>query len=485
MLATLSNTDHRKFLIYYIGHAIYALYIHPLSRYPGPKLAAISFIPQLFYEIRGQQHSWAKALHDKYGEVVRIGPNALVYRAPRVWKDIYGHKKGGQKTFFKDPQLYTPTPNGKEGVVTVNGTDHSRMRRLVAHAFSDRALREQETLLHSYADLLVQKIHDQVIECKPSKVIDIVRWYNYITFDLIGDLSFGEPFYCLRDDQYHWWVSLMLDAVKVSGYLKIPHFFPFLKPLGKLLIPKRLNERKNAVFQLAVDRVSRRLQRQMERPDFTSYILRHNDDQLGMCRGEIDANAATFVLAGSETTAAMLSGTTYYLLRHPEVYRRLVDEVRGTFKDALDIQLSSIATLPYLNAVLEESMRIYPPVPAMLPRLVPEGGAMINGQYVPEGVSLLNIFVQTDTKMIEPRHQSPYPCTQLSAPPRTSQTPTPSSPSAGSHQPTAASRTRNSKRIISLLCSLSLTVHETVLGSSKSSFPQPYIFDVNLGSDGI
>jgi len=263
----------------------------------------------------------------------------------------------------------------------------------MAHAFSDRALREQESLLHTYADLLVQKIRKQLVECEESKVIDLVRWYNYTTFDLIGDLSFGEPFNCLRDDQYHWWVSLMLDAVKVSGYLKIPYFYPFLKPLGRLLIPKRLIERREAIFQQAVERVSRRLQRQMERPDFTSYILRHKDDELAMSRGELDANAGTFVLAGSETTAATLSGTTYYLLQHPAVYRRLVDEIRGAFKDTLDIQLPSIASLSYLNAVLDESMRIYPPVPAMLPRLVPKGGAMINDQYVPEGVSILPFAV--------------------------------------------------------------------------------------------
>ena len=371
------------------------MYLHPLSHYPGPKLAAISPIPLIIWEIRGKQHSQVKALHDKYGEVIRISPNALVYRTPQVWKDIYGHRKKGQKSFPKDPQLYTPTPNGTEGVVTADEANHSRMRRLMSHAFSDRALREQETLLHAYADLLVQKLHEQVVEGPSSKVVDIVRWYNYVTFDLIGDLSFGEPFHCLRDDHYHWWVSLMLDAVKVSVYLKIPHVFPFLKPLGKVLIPKRLSERKDAVFQLTVDKVSRRLRRQTERPDFTSYILRHSHDGLGMTRDEIDANAATFVLAGSETTAALLSGCTYHLLRTPKVYRRLVDEIRSSFKAASNIQLSSVATLPYLNAVLEESMRIYPPVPAMLPRLVPEGGAMINGQYVPEGVSF---FLYSDSQ---------------------------------------------------------------------------------------
>lgn len=343
-------------------------------------------MPQIINEIRGKQHIWVKALHDKYGEVVRIGPDDLVYRTPQVWKDIYGHKKRGQRVFSKDPQLYTNTPNGKGGLIVANNADHGRMRRLIAHAFSEKALREQETLLHTYADQLIQKLHDQVVKDSPSNVIDIVRWYNYTTFDLIGDLSFGEPFHCLRDDHYHWWVSLMLDAVKVSVYLKIPHFFPFLKPIGKLLIPKRLSERKDAMFQLVVEKVNQRLQRQMERPDFTSYILKHNGDELALTRDEIDANASTFVLAGSETTAATLSGCTYYLLQHPDVYRRLVNEVRSNFEDAMDIQMSSIAKLPYLNAVIAESMRIYPPIPAMLPRLVPEGGAMINDKYVPQGV---------------------------------------------------------------------------------------------------
>lgn len=362
------------------------LFFHPLSGYPGPKCAAVSHLSQIINELRGRQHTWIKALHDKYGEVVRIGPNDLVYSTPEVWKDIYGHKKKCAEQFSKDPQLYTPTPNGTGGLIVVDNSQHSRVRRLISHAFSEQALRKQETLLHTYADHLIERLYELTPKKSPWNVVDIVRWYNYTTFDLIGDLSFGEPFYCLRDDKYHWWVSLMLDAVKVSTYLKIFHFYPFLKPLGKYLVPKRLIERKNAMFQLSVEKVDRRLQIQMERPDFISYMLKHKDTENGMTREELDANASTFILAGSETTASMLSGCTYYLLRNPKIYRRLAEEIRGSFNEALDIQVSSISKLPYLNAVISESMRVYPPVPAMLPRLVPKGGALINGKYVPEDV---------------------------------------------------------------------------------------------------
>lgn len=349
----------------------------------------MSHLPQIANELRGRQHTWIKKLHDKYGEVVRIGPNDLVYRTPEVWKDIYGHKKKCTEQFSKDPQLYTPTPNGTGGLIVADNSQHGRVRRLLSHAFSEQALRKQETLLHTYADYLIERFHEQAVKKSPSNVIDIVRWYNYTTFDLIGDLSFGEPFYCLRDDKYHWWVSLMLDAVKVSTYLKILHFYPYLKPLGKFLVPKRLVERKNAMFRLSVEKVDRRLQIQMERPDFISYMLKHKGSENEMTREELDANASTFILAGSETTASMLSGCTYYILQNSNIYRRLVDEIRGSFNEALDIQVSSISKLSYLNAVISESMRIYPPVPAMLPRLVPKGGAMINQKYVPEDVGFL------------------------------------------------------------------------------------------------
>lgn len=371
---------------YFVGWVIYSLYFHPLSRYPGPRLAAITPLVHLLWDVQGRQHSTINRLHDKYGDVVRIAPNALAYRAAPAWKDIYGHRKKGDRPFSKDPALYAPTPNGVNAIITANGPDHARVRRLLAHAFSSKALREQESILHVYADMLIHKLTGLFVESN-TPVVDLTRWFNYTTFDLIGDLAFGEPFGCLSDNKYHWWVLNILDAVKASAYLKIFWFYPVLLPLVSLLIPKHLLQKRADTFNLSVDKVRRRLERQITRPDFTSYILKHGADGRGLSLSEIDANAGVFVLAGSETTAALLSGCVYYLLQDPDKYNRLVAEIRAAFENVSDIKLSSITALPYLNAVLTETMRIYPPIPAMLPRIVPEGGAVINGQYVPGGVS--------------------------------------------------------------------------------------------------
>lgn len=88
-------------------------------------------------------------------------------------------------------------------------------------------------------------------------------------------------------------------------------------------------------------------------------------------------------LAGSETTATTLSGLTYYLSRNPRVYKLLTGEIRSSFSAYNELTGLSTAKLPYLNAVIEEGLRIYPPVPIGMPRVSP--GETVDAYYLPLG----------------------------------------------------------------------------------------------------
>lgn len=103
----------------------------------------------------------------------------------------------------------------------------------------------------------------------------------------------------------------------------------------------------------------------------------------------IQANSSFLVIAGSETTATLLSGVTYLLLTNPRVMEKLVAEIRGAFKSEDEINFTSVSNLPYLLACLDEAMRIYPPGAVAFPRVVPEGGANIAGNYIPEKVGAI------------------------------------------------------------------------------------------------
>lgn len=99
-----------------------------------------------------------------------------------------------------------------------------------------------------------------------------------------------------------------------------------------------------------------------------------------------------------------MSAAAYYLGLFPEVQAKLAQEVRTTFNSAEDITITSVQHLTYMLAVLDEVMRMYPPVVSGLPRLTAEGGAMIAGEYVPEDVSYIlhfhTIGIETSDSLI-------------------------------------------------------------------------------------
>ena len=105
---------------------------------------------------------------------------------------------------------------------------------------------------------------------------------------------------------------------------------------------------------------------------------------------EIKANASLFMAAGTDSSATILTGCIYFLSQHPDVLRRLTDDIRNAFKTQEDIIFANTPKLSYLQAVLDETMRMYPPTLAGQPHRVPKGGANISGYWVPPGVRLLS-----------------------------------------------------------------------------------------------
>lgn len=123
------------------------------------------------------------------------------------------------------------------------------------------------------------------------------------------------------------------------------------------------------------------------RDDFMSAILRKEGDK-GMSREEIESSINTLVVAGSETNATLMSALIYLLALHPTIQTTLLAELTATFLSPAHLSMSKLASLPYLNAVLEEGLRLYPPSAFNHSRIVPAGGAVICGQLVQGGTAV-------------------------------------------------------------------------------------------------
>lgn len=227
-------------------------------------------------------------------------------------------------------------------------------------------------------------------DAKDNKPVDIVAALNWTTFDIIGDLCFGEPFHNLELRRPHIWLNTLFDKIRIIVILMqlatIPGFSIAIKAL------QRLSQSAGGFSFLPYTEklIDRRTKLGASRPDFMSRVLEQNrDDGTGITRDEINATMALLVVAGSETTATLLSGCLYLLLRNPDKLNKLREEILAEFQSADDITILRVNRLPYLFAVLEESLRVYPPVPVSLPRVVPPEGASISGYWVPGGVSHL------------------------------------------------------------------------------------------------
>ena len=269
------------------------------------------------------------------------------------------------------------------------------MRRLLNHGFTEHALRTQEPIVQKYINLLIERLRERIKETsgtnnRKEAVLDIVPWLNFTTFDIFGDLGFGESFDCLQHSRYHPWIALLFNSVKAATFVISARFYPLIDFLLLKCIPDSIMKKQRDHYQQIVDKVQRRLNWEVERPDLMSYVIKHNDNkEKRMTIEEIQITFMVLTTAGSETTATMLNGTLNYLTAHLDKLALLVKEVRDNFAKENEITLDALQKLPYLNAVINEGLRLCPPIPIMLPRLVPEGGDTVCGMWMPKGVSHL------------------------------------------------------------------------------------------------
>jgi cytochrome P450 len=375
---------------YQVYWYIYNLYFHPLAAFPGPKLWAASRIPHELAYTRGRIVKELSVLHEKYGDVVRVSPTSLSFIHPDAWMDIYT-RKAGKQLFQKDPIRYTRDLwiNGEPEVFTAPDSEHTRLRRVLAPAFSDKAIRDQEALIQANVDLLVTRLKGLAHNSETKGNADLSTWLNWATFDITGDLAFGEPFGCLEAGKYHAWVALVFDSVWAVSIMGAIKQFPWLDFVFELLMGGVMRRTLASHTKLAIEKVDRRLTKKEDRGDFLDAILKHSGSEKEFTRGEIYSNANLLIMAGSETSATAMAGCLYHLAKTPQVMSRLTDETRGRFPAEKDITFQAVADMPYMTAVLQESMRLYPAQPIFTPRRVPEGGAIVAGYSVPEYVSII------------------------------------------------------------------------------------------------
>ncbi|KAF7941446.1 hypothetical protein BELL_0061g00170 [Botrytis elliptica] len=371
---------------YIVTIVVFNTFFHPLSKFQGSPVWVVSRVPFIITMLSGLLPYRIKSLHDRYGAVLRVAPDELSFTDPQAWKDIYLQKQ------FLRPKVWSSRPPGVEAhnFITANAVDHARFRKAFQPAFSDRATKSHEPTVKRYIDILIGRLNEAISEQrKDDRTVDLVQWLNFATFDIIGDLGWGSSFNCLQESSYHPWIKVVLHfkAVLAANSVK---YYPLLEAFLMKITPDSALRDLRQALETGHLKVQDRLSHDVDRPDIMSHIIDHNKSsaETALSMGEIEMNSMALIAAGSETLTTTLAAAIHFLLESPKCLETLEREIRTNFDTEEQITNESTSSLTYLTAVLNESLRMSPPLPDSLRREVPSGGATIAGHVIPGGTTV-------------------------------------------------------------------------------------------------
>ncbi|KAH9029480.1 high nitrogen upregulated cytochrome P450 monooxygenase 2 [Lactarius pseudohatsudake] len=346
---------------------------HPLAKYPGPAIAKTSKLWAAYHCAKGDMHRLYKSLHDRYGDVVRVGPNELSIR-----DSSFIHPVLGQGGLPKGPRW-----EGREGPPMLIAQRDPILHMHQRKSMESRLLAKRIRQLVGCLDDTIQR-SDQ----KANTVMDINRWLKYFTTDFMGDMAFGGGFEIMkagRDIDGIW--TLFESGVCISG---VTSHIPYVGPILTTMAGQRSPLVRLRAF--GKERVLERLRMGANRKDLFYHL---SGEELPESERPSPADVAKdgllAIIAGSDTTSSALTAVLYYLLCNPAAYERLQAEVDGAFpggEEPLDV--TKLSQMEWLNGCINESLRLQPPVPGGSQRRVDKGkGAKVLGNLIiPEEAQL-------------------------------------------------------------------------------------------------
>lgn len=324
---------------------------------------------------------------------MRIAPDELSFQDPSAWPQIYASRPQLEKSKFHfavSDRAELPT-----SMIMAEDAEHSRLRKLAGPAFSIGGINEVEPVLQKYVNALCS----QLTEASKDGSQDLCEWFLWALNDVIGQLALDQEFECLEKRRMHPWPAFLLGALKRTAALNQFRRFgvelrwlqPFLPAKAKADIETFFLTAKSAIDQRLArekEESAEEIQGGKKRPDIVGLMLREMKGGEKLTEGEITSNSILIVGGGAETTSTCLSGTLYHLCRTPRAMQKLKEEVRGKFGSAEEITLKAVGDTPYLKAVIEEGLRMFPVASYITPRVTPKEGSVINGELIPGGVSM-------------------------------------------------------------------------------------------------
>ncbi|KAH7063494.1 cytochrome P450 [Macrophomina phaseolina] len=353
-----------------VAIAIYRLYFHPLSKYPGPFLAKISDIYGAYHNVMGRLHTETERGHQIF---------AIYYS-----KDV--QKSRGYVTMV-------PAPGAYNIFTAVDKAIHRHKRKVISQGFSDQCIRDFEPTILSHVDLFLKRLctsKDPSTGADWSSPFNMTDCCRHLGYDIMGEFGFGQTFHLQTSDENRF----LIDAVTATSHKAGVYVqYPELQKLRlEALFYRRGLEMRRKYLELMSNLVKSRLAAgKSSRNDLFSFIVDAKDPEtgVGFSEDELWAESRFLLIAGADTSSTALTSLFFYLAAYLECYQKLTEEVRSTFDTPSEIRSGpELSSCQYLRACLDEAMRMSPPISGTLWREVSGDTLVMDGEAVPKGVDV-------------------------------------------------------------------------------------------------
>ncbi|RHZ43927.1 cytochrome P450 [Aspergillus thermomutatus] len=348
-----------------VVRSIYRLYFHPLSAFPGPRLAAISHLYEFYYDvIKGGQFLFQiEQMHQRYGPIVRINPRELHIKDPSYYNAIYA---GGVRKRDKDPH-FVPIFGLPSSMVATVGIQHHRFRRnILKEFFSKRSVNELAPVVEERALKLMERFEEAYHD---RSIIRLDAAFAGLAADVIMHYSYGKSWGFLEDPDFRSDICIAVN--EAMSFVHVNRFFPLLAPLvrkipARVMCTIRPARASLFEFQQSVFDHAARLMKEREsgckspnggRGNIFEKLADPSLPPEERTLARLQDEALMLLIAGTETTSRALTLTAFYLAREPELWRKLREELRTVLPTPTSTATwAQLEQLPYLTGVVNEAL---------------------------------------------------------------------------------------------------------------------------------
>ncbi|KAL8646237.1 MAG: hypothetical protein Q9210_006250 [Variospora velana] len=402
------------FVVYVTATAFYRLFLSPLNKFPGPRLAALTYWFEYYYDLvkGGRFQSRIAKMHERYGPIVRINPHELHIQDIEFYDVLYRRenkldKFPGQIAMFGIPGSH---------FATASYDLHRARRAPLAPYFSKKSVMDMSSVIQDKVEALCRRMRQHQAQVKP---MPLGLGFVAMTTDVISGHALGDCYDLLERadfgvDHHHNIVGFIHSCHFIKHWTSLFFFMQTLPDAVTLWLNPRMKLTMDIINRMQGDVMSimKGIEEKSYKPNPSVFegLLTSSLPPQERTLDRLVKEGMALIIAGSEATAQTLSITTYHLLANPDKLAKL----RTTSYDSIPDpnappSLAQLESNPYLVACVQEGLRLAYGTAGRLARVSKEPiryGAFVIPPGVPVGMDTVSMH---NDETVFPDHASFIP----------------------------------------------------------------------------